>query len=96
MLRTILEIQHHLKQLFRRIVNEKIDLEEAWCDEVNRLVQLKIVVTHYGETQTANIFIRDLEPELLAMSEYAGRITLPSGEVALTFHYHSDQPTEED
>ena len=95
-MRTVFEIQHHLKQLFGRIVNEKIDLEEAWRDKVNRLVQLKIVVTHYGETHTANIFLRDLEPELLAMSEYAGRITLPSGEVALTFRYKSDQPVEED
>jgi hypothetical protein len=95
-LRTIHEIQHHLKLLFRRVVKEQIDLEEAWRDDVNQLIQLKIIVTHYGETQTANVFLRDLEPDLLGMKEYAGRITLPSGEVALTFRYKSDQPTDEE
>jgi hypothetical protein len=78
------------------VLKEKIGLEEAWRDEINRLVQLKIIVTHYGETQAANVFLKDLEPELLAMKEYAGRITLPSGEVALTFHYYSDQPVDEE
>jgi hypothetical protein len=95
-LRTIPENQNHLKRLFSRVVKEQIDLEEAWRDKINRLVQLKIIVTHYGEIQTANIFLKDLEPDLLAMEEYAGRITLPSGEVALTFHYHSDEPDEDE
>ncbi len=92
MLRTIEEIKRYIRRLFLDVIGEKIDLIESWRDDINRLIQFTIVVTHYGEIQTANLFLRDLEPQLLDMPEYAGRTTLPSGEVALTFKYYSRHP----
>jgi len=87
LVQSITEIKTQVKRVFSECINERIELQESWRDDVNNLIQFTITVTHYGQNQTANVFLKDVEPILLKMPEYAGRVTLPTGEVALTFRY---------